>query len=34
MICNKKNLQIMLNDTTEKFGHDYCLVTALLDVEL
>jgi hypothetical protein len=32
MIVTEKNLEIMLNDTKERFGHGYCLAGALLDI--
>lgn len=33
MLVNKKNIQIMVNDTKRPFGHGYCLALALLDKE-
>jgi hypothetical protein len=32
MAITEKNLDIMLNDTTERFGHCYCLAGSLLDI--
>jgi len=32
MIVTETNLEIMLNDTKERFGHGYCLAGALLDI--
>ena len=28
-----ENMNILINDTTERFGHGFCLAIALLDIE-
>ena len=33
MMANLENLRIMLNDPVKPFGHGYCLVAALLDLD-
>lgn len=33
MLVNKKNIEIMLNDSKHAFGHGYCLAMALLDMD-
>lgn len=32
--CNRKNLNIMLNDLKHPFGHGYCLAAAIQDINL
>jgi hypothetical protein len=34
MLSTKENLDIMLNDTINAFGHGYCLAACLLNIEL
>ena len=34
ILCTQENMNLLINDTQERFGHGYCLAMALLDIQV